>query len=109
MEGCFRGTQGATGIIGFGFLGPAIESPLDLNAVEEKDIQVIFAAVGIFFMAVSTALIAVPMYPILRKRNEIRLFFCRKIYHLKNQYEVLPSVLRKLIWLYRNQKIRSGQ
>ncbi len=70
LSGIFFLTAFVGGIFGLTLLKPALESTVDLNAIAENDTEVILGALGILFMAISCALIAVPMYPILRKRNE---------------------------------------
>lgn len=70
LSGIFFLTAFVGGIIGFSFLGAAIETPLDLNEVADNDTQIIIGAVGILLMAFSTASIAIPLYPVLKKKNE---------------------------------------
>ena len=70
LTGTFFLTAFVGGITGLSFLGPVREIPLDLNTIAEKGTEIYIGIIGIFLMAFSTALIAVSMYPVLRKKNE---------------------------------------
>jgi len=70
FSGIFFLTAFVGGITGLAFLGPVVESPIDLTAIDAKNNEVLIGIIGILLLAISTVLIAVPMYPILRKKNE---------------------------------------
>lgn len=70
LSGIFFLTAFVGGIAGFAFLGPVLDHPIDLREVADQDTTVLIGALGIIFMAISTALITVPMFPVLRKKNE---------------------------------------
>lgn len=58
-------------IAGFVFLGSILDDPDYLTKASENESQVIIGAFFFFVMAVAVAAIAVVIYPILRKHNEV--------------------------------------
>jgi hypothetical protein len=70
LSGVFFLTAFVGGITGFAFLGPVLDHPIDLREVADQDTAVLIGALGIVLMSCSTALITIPMFPVLRKKNE---------------------------------------
>ena len=61
----------AAGVLSAIFLGPVFEDPDDLSKAAGNENQVIIGSLCIFTMAVAVAGIAIVIYPVLRKQNEV--------------------------------------
>ena len=61
----------AAGIGSAIFLGPVFDDPDDLSQAAESENQVIFGALCVFTMAVAVTAIAIVIYPVLRKQDEV--------------------------------------